>query len=108
MSPQYKNINIIHNCEEHLYNWLKVRLVERGVSVEHTANLSEILEHHESELDTLKQHIKPLKKWNKIKDRCYSLSTSLNGSAEQDEELGNLIEKAAMEGQVLWLTIKEE
>lgn len=108
MSPQHKNINIIHNCEEHLCNWLKIRLVEKGVSVDHKADLTEILEHHTEELDTLRQHIKPLKKWNSIKNRCYSMSTKLNGYAEQDEELGNLIEKAAFEGQILWLTIKEE
>ncbi|MCG8310681.1 MAG: hypothetical protein MI975_25050 [Cytophagales bacterium] len=107
MTPQQKNINIVHNCEEHLFNWLKHVLQEHGVSIDETSNLTEVLSIYENELDSLRQHLKPLQKWNKIKDECYNLSNKLNGQGEYDEQLYALSEKAAFEGQILWLTIRE-
>ena len=107
MSPKQRNINIIHNCEEHFYNWLKTRLIEMGISVDSQKNLSGILVDHQYELDIIKQHLKPLQKWSKTKDECYSRTTQLNGSAQSDEYLLELVEKTAIEGQVLWLTLQE-
>lgn len=107
MSPKQRNINIIHNCETHFYNWLKARLIEMGISVDSQQNLSGILVDHEYELDIIKQHFKPLQKWSKIKDECYSRTAQLNGSAQSDEYLLELVEKTAIEGQVLWLTLQE-
>ena len=108
MSPQQKNISIIHNCEEHLFNWLKIRLHDHGVlTLDHNC-LSDILSNYEKDLEFLRQHIKTIKKWNQIKEECYSLSSEMNGSGDNDEHLQGLIEKAAFEGQVLWLTIQED
>jgi len=108
MNPQEKNISIIHNCEDHLFNWMKIKLKEHGFSINEQHNLSDILFAFENRMDFLRQHIKSIKKWNKIKDECYSLSSRLNGSAEGDERLNNLVEQAAFEGQILWLTIQED
>ena len=107
MNPQQKNINIVHNCEEHLYNWLKVRLNQHGIYIDKPCSLAEILSLYEKESDALKQHIEPIQKWNKIKDECYELSTKLNGQGEYDDQLYALSERAAFEGQILWLTIRE-
>lgn len=108
MSPQQKNISIIHSCEEHLFNWLKMKLVEHGISIPDEQSLSDILSTYENKLEFLRQHIKPIQKWNKVKDECYSLSAGLNGNAEHDDQLMVLIERAAFEGQVLWLTLQED
>lgn len=107
MTQKQKNINIIHNCENHFFNWLKFRLFQKGVAIDDQFTLTDILSIHEPELVALKQHIKQLQRWNKIKDECYSLSQSMNGNGEQSDHLQTLIEKAAFEGQVLWLTIQE-
>jgi len=108
MSPKQKNISIIHNCENHFYHWLKLRLLQNGVTVDDHCTLTDILINHEKELVALKQHIKQLQKWNKVKEECFSLTTKLNGDGESDDHLQFLIEKAAFEGQVLWLTIQED
>jgi hypothetical protein len=108
MSPKQKNINVIHNCEELFSNWLKVRLGEKGISINESDKLSELLICHGHELANFKQHLKPLVKWNKIKDECYDLSTRLNGIGKNDEQLVDLIEKTAFEGQILWLTLQED
>ena len=108
MSPKQKNINIIYNCEKLFSDWMKVRLGEKGISISNNKNLSVLLFSHEYELDNFKQHLKPLQKWNKNKDECYRLSTKLNGTAENDEQLATLIEKTAFEGQILWLTLQED
>lgn len=108
MSPKQKNINVIHNCEELFTNWLKVRLENKGISISENDKLSELLICHENEFTYLKQHIKPLLKWNKIKDECYNLTTKLNGTAKKDKQLVRLIEKTAFEGQILWLTLQED
>ena len=107
MSPRQKNINIIHNCEKHFFNWLTIRLMEMGVTIESQHDLSEILLNHEKELGLIHQHLKPLQKWSRIKDECFSRSSQLNGNAESDEYLGELLEKTAFDGQVLWLTLQE-
>ena len=108
MSATEKNINIIHNCEERFYNWLKSRLDEHGINLQDQSNLSGLLEHYENELSTFKQHLKPLLKWNRTKDECYKMNEQLNGHAGQDQFLNDLIEKTAFEGQILWLTFQEE
>jgi hypothetical protein len=108
MSSKEKDIHIIHNCEEHFYNWLKFRLLQKGILVDKLSTLTDILVNHEKELIALKQHIKQLKKWNRIKDEFYKLNTRLNGDGENDEYLQSLIEKVAFEGQILWLTIQED
>ncbi len=108
MNPQQKNINIIHSCEEHFFELLKLRLGEQGISIEDSMSLSEILQLYSKQLDSLRQHIKPLLKWDKVKDECYSLSNKMNGSGKRDEYLQSLIEKVAFEGQVLRLTIHDE
>lgn len=107
MSPQKRNISIIHNCEDHLFNWLKIRMSEHGISFDQQSNLTEVLCNYESELSFLRQHIKQIQQWNKIKEECYSLSSELNGYGEQDENFMNLVEKVAFDGQILWLTIQE-
>ena len=107
MTAHQKNIHIVHNCEEHLLNWLKIILRDHGIVVNDSSNLTEVLAKYEKELDSLRQHIKPLKKWNKIKNECYSLYTKLNGNGENDELFFTLSERAAFEGQILWLTIRE-
>jgi len=107
MSPQQKNISIIHNCENHFYSWLTSRLSGMGVSIDNQQNLSDMLLHHERELIVIKQHLKPLQKWSRTKDECLVLSSTLNGNAETDEFLGELLEKTAFEGQILWLTLQE-
>jgi hypothetical protein len=108
MSPQQKGIDIIHNCERHFYEWLKVLVHEKGIDPEKHKNLSEILKLIENNSQDYKQHIKPLIKWDKTKNECYILSDKLNGSAENDEELSELIEKTAFEGQILCLTLRDE
>ncbi len=108
MSAALRNIDIIHNCEDRFFNWLKYELACQGVSAEDFKDLSELLTHHEAELIHFRQHLKPLKKWDKTRLECYALSSSLNGSAEKDEDHLSLLEKTAFEGQVLWLTIQEE
>ncbi len=108
MSTVRKNIDIIHNCEERFYNWLKVRLTSQGISPDDQNDLSELLEHYSNELASFRQHLKPLLKWNKVKDECYEMSSALNGHAEQNEDLKELIEKTAFDGQILWLTFQEE
>ncbi|NJN24632.1 MAG: hypothetical protein HC819_00840 [Cyclobacteriaceae bacterium] len=108
MSPRQKNISIIHNCEQHFSEWLKCRLSEKGIADYDYDNLTEVLRHHEKTLGEIRQHIKPLLKWNKIKDECYLLSTKLNGSADSDEYTMSLMEKTAFEGQVLWLTLQQD
>jgi len=107
MSPQQKNISIIHNCENHFCDWLKIRLVDQGIPINIKYGLSEILLKHESELEFVRQHIKPIKKWNNSKDECYNLSSKLNGRGSNDDHLLVLIEKTAFEGQILWLTIQD-
>jgi hypothetical protein len=108
MTAVEKNIDVIHNCEQRFYNWLKFHLSSHGVYGIDQSDLSGILQHYEGELTMFKQHLKPLLKWNKIKEECYTLNTQLNGRAETDENLQKLIEKTAFEGQVLWLTFQEE
>lgn len=103
-----KNIDIIHNCEERFYNWLKSRLIDHGIKLHDENNLSGLLEHYEAELSSFKQHLKPLLKWNRIKDECYNMNERMNGRAKSDEFLNNLVEKTAFEGQILWLTFQEE
>lgn len=107
MSPQQKNISIIHNCENHFCDWLKNRLVNHGIPINNQYSLSEILLNHESELEFVRQHIKPIKKWNTNKDECFNLSEKLNGRGNNDDHLMVLIERTAFEGQILWLTIQE-
>jgi len=108
MSPQQKSIDVIHNCEKHFYEWLKMRLDKKEISIEFGNNLSDFLTHHENKLIELEQHLKPLLKWNKVKNECYSLKAKLNGNADNDEYLKALMEKTAFEGQVLWLTLRED
>jgi len=108
MNTIEKNIGIIHNCEERFYNWLKSRLSDHGINQLDQADLSGLLELYEGELSGFKQHLKPLLKWNRIKNECYDLNDRLNGSAMNDESLNNLVEKTAFEGQILWLTFQEE
>jgi hypothetical protein len=107
MSPQKKNISIIHNCEEHLFDWLKIRMSEHGISINQQSNLTEVLSDYENEMSFLSQHLKQIQKWNKTKEECYSLSEKLNGFGEEDEKLMYMIERVAFEGQILWLTIQE-
>lgn len=104
MSPRQKNINIIHNCETLFSNWLLVRLGKIGISLKDTCGLSELLNGHDQELANLKQHIKPLRRWNKSKDDCYSLTAK----STVDEHHSELVEKTAFEGQILWLTLRED
>ena len=108
MSTTEKSINVIHNCERHFYEWLKLRLYKKGIILNNQDDLSIVLSQHENSLDELKQHLKPLLKWDKIKNECYVLSASLNGSADNDGYFVGLIEKAAFEGQILWLTLEED
>lgn len=108
MSPEQNSIHIIHNCEKHFFELLRSYLVERGIVLDHQENLSDVLAHYERALDTIKQHLKPLQRWNKTKDECYALSLKLNGNAEKDEYLIDLMEKTAFEGQILWLTLQED
>ena len=108
MSPKQKNINIINNCEELFSDWMKVRLGEKGISISNSENLSVLLFSHEYELANFKQHIKPLQEWNKNKDACYKLSTKQNSTTENDELFAALSEKTAFEGQILWLTLRED
>ena len=107
MSPQQRNINIIHNCEDHFSDWLRQQLNSHGILLNKQIGLTEMLSVHERELESVKQHLKPIKKWNAIKDECYAMSTRLNGGGEQDEQLSVLVEKTAFEGQILWLTIQD-
>jgi hypothetical protein len=108
MNTVQKNIDIIHNCEERFFNWLQLKLSCQGITPGDQTDLSELLDHHEGDLDNFRQHLKPLVRWSKVKDVCYEMSYDLNGQAESDEDLLDLLEKTAFEGQVLWLTFQEE
>ena len=108
MSPEQNSINIIHNCEKHFFDLLRTYLVGKGITLDHQENLSDVLAQYEKALDIIKQHVKPLQRWNKTKDECYTLSQKLNGNAEKDEYLIGLMEKTAFEGQILWLTLQED
>jgi hypothetical protein len=108
MNTVQKNIDIIHNCEERFFNWLLLKLSCQGIAPVDQTDLSELLEHYEGELVDFRQHLKPLVRWNRVKDACVELSYDLNGQAENDEDLLDLLEKTAFEGQVLWLTFQEE
>ena len=108
MSPEQNNISIIHNCEKHFFDWLKFRLNEKGVTIHCNTNLTDVLLNHGNELEELRQHLKPLNRWNKFKNECFLLSERLNGSAESDEYLIELMEKTAFEGQILWLTFQAD
>jgi hypothetical protein len=108
MNTVQKNIDIIHNCEERFFNWLLLKLSVQGITPGVQNDLSELLDHHEGDLTSFRQHLKPLVRWNKVKDACYEMSYDLNGHAESDEDLLDLLEKTAFEGQVLWLTFQEE
>lgn len=108
MTAIKKNINIIHNCEERFYNWLKSKLSGKGINFIEQPNLSDLLEHYERELLSDNQHLKPLQKWDKVKNECLGQSTRLNGQADQNRDLVDLIERTAFEGQILWLTFQED
>lgn len=108
MNTVKKNIDIIHNCEERFFNWLRLKLSCQGITPGDKNDLSELLDHHEGDLVSFRQHLKPLVRWSKLKDTCYEMSYDLNGQAESDEDLLDLLEKTAFEGQVLWLTFQEE
>ncbi len=108
MNTVQKNFDIIHNCEERFFNWLVFKLSCQGILPGDQTDLSDLLEHYEEDLISYRQHIKPLVRWNKVKDACYDFNASLNGYAENDEDLIDLLEKTAFEGQVLWLTFQEE
>ncbi len=108
MNATKKNIDIIHNCEERFYNWLKARLNDQGVNLREQPSLSIILDHYQGQLTVYRQHLKPLQKWNRVKDECYQLSNKLNGNADKDQYLSELLEKTAFEGQILWLTFQED
>lgn len=108
MNATKKNIDIIQNCEERFYNWLKTRLTDQGINLRQQPNLSEILENYQKELSVYRQHLKPLLKWNRVKDECVALNKKLNGHAENDQILSELIEKTAFDGQILWLTFQED
>lgn len=108
MNDLDKHIDIIHNCETRFYNWLKFRLGEKGILMSDRCDLSELLVNYENELNTYRQQIKPLQKWDKIKCECYELGSSLNGHADDDIAFAKLVEKTAFDGQVLWLTFQEE
>ena len=60
MTAIEKNIDVIHNCENRFYNWLKVHLCDHGIYRQDQSNLTGILEHYERELSTFRQHLKPL------------------------------------------------
>lgn len=107
MSPQQKNIGIIHNCEDHFCDWLKNQLGQNGININDQVGLTEILTNHENRLDSVRQHLKPIMRWNKIKDECFDLSSRLNGNGEGNDQLKALVEKTAFEGQILWLTIQD-
>jgi hypothetical protein len=108
MTAIKKNINIIHNCEERFYNWLKSKLSEKGINFIEQPSLSDLLEHYERELLSDNQHLKPLQKWDKVKNECLGQSRRLNGQADQNHDLVDLIERTAFEGQILWLTFQED
>ena len=108
MIKQQKNLGIIHNCEELFSKWLKARLENRGIPITNGEQLSELLINYEHELANLKQQIKPLQKWNKIREECVELKTTINGGVGNDEHLSKLIEKTAFEGQILWLTFQDD
>lgn len=108
MNATNKNINIIHNCEERFYNWLKARLTDQGINLLEQPNLSGILQHYQNELSVYRQHLKPLLKWNRVKNECYELNNKLNGFADNDQYLSELLEKTAFEGQILWLTFQKD
>lgn len=107
MSPQQRNISIIRNCEDHFCDWLKNQLGNNGILTDDQVGLTEILSNHENELDSVRQHLKPIKRWNKVKDECFGLSSRLNGNGESNDKLSVLVEKTAFEGQILWLTIQD-
>ena len=107
MSPQQKNLSIIHNCEEYLLNWLKEKMNEQGIAPSNQGNLSDLLTCHEEALTFLNQHIKPIKKWISTKREYERLSATERPDENSEEQLSTLGEKVAFEGQVLWLTIQE-
>ena len=108
MDKQRKSIGIIHSCEELFSKWLKSRLENKGIPISNSEHLSELLINYEKELANINQQIKPLQKWNKVREECVELTAKMNGEARNDEHISKLIEKTAFEGQILWLTFQDE
>ncbi len=108
MIKQQKNLGIIQNCEELFSDWLKARLKNKGIPINSSEHLTELLSKYEDEMINFNQQIKPLQKWNKIREECFGLTTKLNGGGGNDKQLADLIEKTAFEGQILWLTFQEQ
>lgn len=81
---------------------------KHGIQINQRSNLTEILFNHENQMSFLNQHLKQIQQWNKIKEECYDLSTRALNDYKDDERLENLVEKAAFDGQVLWMTIQDQ
>ncbi len=107
MSPVRKNIDIIHSCERHFYNWLKTQLVNRGIIDDGQFTLSGLLSKHIRDLGEYKQILVPLNNWDKRKKECYKIDSVLANDGELQDADMKLFEQTAFEGQILLLTFQE-
>ncbi len=107
MSPLRRNIDIIHTCEQHFYNWLRTQLLSKGIESSEKQTLSALLSKHLRDLAEFRQQLIPLNKWDKQKTKCYKIkSISSDDSDLNDAEL-ELFEQTAFEGQILLMTFQD-
>jgi len=107
MSPNHNHLLMIHHCEDLFKEWLSLKLSDMGIPVNTSTALSDILNRYGNKMKKNQQHLRPLLRWDQRKNECYKLEELLsrkdNGSQHQQ-----LIETTAFEGQILWLTIKND
>lgn len=96
----------IENCELKFFGWLKERLHEKGIEVNEGVSFQELLRKYEDRLNGDKQHVNPLVNWVKEKNKCLELKNQVNGNGRLSNNEMNLLEKTAMNGNVLLLTFQ--
>ncbi len=101
-----QHISTINFCENLFCTWVKNELRKVGVELNGEIEFSEILSRYTKEFQSENQHIKPLVRWNENKKRCVNLSSKKNLVNGDFKNYESLLEKTAFDGQVLWLTLK--
>ena len=101
---EQKLYDAIELCEHQFRNWLKTKLELRGIQVDEDLDFCELLKKYENKLNGDQQHVDPLLKWLSEKNQC---DRFVNHSPSKISLAKNelvLLERTALNGQVLLMT----
>jgi hypothetical protein len=108
MNTSHNHLSTIHHCEDLFKEWLSLKLSDLGIQTNSQTELSDILDKYAGKMKKNQQHLKPLARWDQRKKECYKLFNEPLASNGSEYIENRLIESTAFEGQILWLTIKND